>query len=59
MKSRILLILIIRLLQLMIVLLVSKNRSMLLHSLPNSRIMLLESAHAVTLSGRQYSVHCP
>ena len=59
MKSRILLTLIIKLLQLMIVLLVSKNRSMLLHSLPNSPIMLLESEHAVTLSGRQYSVHCP
>ena len=36
MKSRILLTLIIRLLQLMIVLLVSKNRSMLLHFQENS-----------------------
>lgn len=45
-------------LRLMIVLLVSKKRSMLLHSLQNSPIMLLESEHAVTLSGRQYSVHC-
>ena len=46
-------------LRLMIVLLVSKKRSMLLHSLQNSPIMLLESEHAVTLSGKQYSVHCP
>ena len=45
-------------LRLMIVLLVSKKRSMLLHSLQNSPIMLLESEHAVTLLGRQYSVHC-
>ena len=57
-KSRILLMLIISHLRLMIVLLVSKKRSMLLHSLQNSPRMLLESEHAVTLSGRQYSVHC-
>lgn len=45
-------------LRLMIVLLVSKKRSMLLHSLQNSPIMLLESEHAVTLLGREYSVYC-
>ena len=45
-------------LRLMIVLLVSKKRSMLLHSLQNSPILLLESGHAVTLSGREYHVHC-
>ena len=31
---------------------------MLLHSLQNSPIMLLESGHAVTLLGREYHVHC-
>ena len=57
-KPRILLTLIIKLLWLIIVLFASKNRSTLLHSLKNSSIMLLESEHAVTLLGREYSVYC-